>query len=96
LGTVEPPPDTPVVRDVIPAEVVVLVVLEVVVPPRTNPPDEVDDVVTVPVMVPAIVPVQTALSGQQATCPASSKAQFVPDAQQTESAPRSEHELYPD
>jgi hypothetical protein len=93
LGTVDPPPDTPVVNDGIAEESVVLVVLEVVVPPSTKPPAVLDVAVTVPVTVPSIVPVHTAFDGQHATCPASSRAQFMPDAQHTLSAPRSEHEL---
>lgn len=96
----EPPPETPVVGEVIAPE---LAVLELVVPPNTGPPllldvavdVPVDDPVLDPVTDPAMVPVHTALDGQQAICPASSKAQFVPDGQQIESDPRSEHELKP-
>ncbi|KAJ4514120.1 hypothetical protein HRR83_006619 [Exophiala dermatitidis] len=81
-----------------------LAVLELVVPPSTIPPLLVDvpvaaaddEPVAEPVIVPAIVPVHTALDGQHATCPASSRAQFVPDGQQTESTPRFEQELSPE
>lgn len=80
-------------------------VLDVVVPPSTAGPvdvvldvppstaEPVDVVLDVPITDPSIVPVQTALKGQQATCPASSVAQLVPEGQQTVSAPRFEQEL---
>lgn len=93
FGTVEPPPATPVVKEVIVGEVVVLVILEVVVPPRMMPPVLLDVAVAFPVAVPPIVPVHFAFVGQQATWPASSRAQSVPVGQHTELAPRLEHAL---
>ena len=74
FATVDPPPCTPVVGTM---NVDGLVV--VVDPPSTKP-----DVVEVAVLVPMAptVPVQKALNGQQATCPASSRAQFVLTGQQ--------------
>jgi hypothetical protein len=91
LGTVEPPPATPVVKEVIPGEVVMGVV-EVVVPPSTNP-EELDVADCGPVAVPAIVPVHDAPEGQHATFPASSRAQLAFCGQHIDSAPRLEHEL---
>jgi len=90
LGTVDPPPETPVGCAVVPWAVVEVEV-EVVVPPSTKgvEPDEAALVPVVePVLVPLIVPVQTAPEGQQAMFPAWSSAQFDPWEQQTSLAPR--------
>lgn len=67
-------------------------VLEVVVPPSTNP-EELDVTVCDPVAVPAIVPVHSAPEGQHAMFPASSRAQLAFCGQHAEPAPRLEHEL---
>lgn len=70
FGTVEPPPSTPLVKEVMPGAVE-LAVLEDVVPPSTKP-EVLELADREPVAVPAIDPVHTAFDGQQAMFPASS------------------------
>lgn len=63
-----------------------------VAPTPTSPPDA---STVPPVMIPPIVPVHAAPSGQQATDPAESAEQTASETQQRDGAPRFAHELKP-